>query len=229
MRSSYKCRLTLCAAVLTGSTVALVNPAHADSAHTDSAHTDAAPCDTGHADAAHTDLAYANFMSQRTAKFASGPGNLVFLGGSVVLPLLEDGHNGGRHALRTADSIITSTVITEVLKRVVREKRPDSDARSSFPSGHATAAFAAASMASHWHRGQAPLWYLGATAIAVSRVRLHRHFWHDVIAGAIIGYGMTRWELSRRHGLLLAPFIRADESRDKPQDRAAFQIIGKSF
>lgn len=179
--------------------------------------------------AAQADAPPAAFMSQSAAKFASGPGNLVFLGGSVVLPLLEDGHNGERHSLRTADSILTSTLITEGLKHIVREKRPDSEERTSFPSGHATAAFAAASMASHWHRSQAPLWYLGATAIAVSRVRLHRHFWHDVIAGAAIGYGTTRLELSRRHGLLLAPFIRADESRDKPQDNAMFPIVGRMF
>lgn len=209
MRPSHKGNFTLLATTIAGSSLALPTPAHADPARADLGHTD--------------------FMSQRTAKFASGSGNLVFLGGSVVLPLLEDGHNGRRHSLRTADSLITSTVITEVLKRVVREKRPDSEARTSFPSGHATAAFAAASMVSHWHPGQTPFWYLGATAIAVSRVRLHRHFWHDVIAGAIIGYGTTRLELARRHGLLLAPFIRADDSRDKPQDRATFQIVDRTF
>ena len=141
------------------------------------------------------------------AKFASGAGNLIYLGVGTLLPLLEDGKDGEQHAVRTADAVLTSTLITEVLKHVVREKRPRSDERTSFPSGHATAAFAVATMQSHYHPKQAALWYGGATLIAASRVQLHRHFTHDVIGGALVGYFTSKFELKRPHGLLLTPFI----------------------
>ncbi|MBV9470195.1 MAG: phosphatase PAP2 family protein [Abitibacteriaceae bacterium] len=162
----------------------------------------------------------------RASRFLSGPATFGLVAGSVVLPLLEDGKEGKDHALRTSDSIITSSVITEVLKNVVREKRPNSNNRTSFPSGHATAAFAAASMASHWHPRQAPFWYLGASLIAASRVELRAHHVHDVIAGAAVGYATTRWELKRPRGLLLAPFISRDSSRRTDRGTTGFQIAG---
>lgn len=145
------------------------------------------------------------------AEFASGTGNFLYLGVGTLLPLLEDGPNGKEHALRTADSVLTSTIITEALKRVVREKRPDDDARTSFPSGHATAAFAVATMQAHYHPKQALLWYGGASLIAYSRVKLNRHYYRDVVAGAAVGYFTSRFELNRPHGLLLAPFIKGRE------------------
>jgi hypothetical protein len=38
-------------------------------------------------------------------------------------------------------------------------------------------------------------------------VRLQEHYEHDVLAGALLGWGMTRLELSAPHGFILAPFI----------------------
>lgn len=144
------------------------------------------------------------------AEFASGSGTLIYVGAATLLPLLEDGPEGEAHALRTADSLLTSTLITEALKRIVREKRPGSDTeRTSFPSGHATAAFAIATMQSHYHPRQALLWYGGATLISYSRVKLNRHYYHDVVAGAAVGYLTSRFELSRPRGLILSPFIRS--------------------
>jgi len=128
----------------------------------------------------------------------------------VALPLLTDGHNGRDHSLRTADALGTSVLLSEGLKLVVHERRPDGSTRDSFPSGHATAAFAVAAMESHYHRSEAPLWYLGAAVIGDSRVVLHRHYMHDVIAGGIIGIGTALLETSLRNGLILAPIIRHD-------------------
>ena len=144
------------------------------------------------------------------AKFASGTGNLLYLGIGTLLPLVEDGPDGKEHALRTADSLLVSTVITEALKHIVREGRPDNpDERTSFPSGHATAAFAVATMQANYHPRQAIFWYGGATLIALSRVSLKRHRYRDVAAGAAVGYLTSRFELKRPHGLVLAPFIRS--------------------
>jgi len=142
------------------------------------------------------------------SRFASGTGNILFLAAGTLLPLVEDGRDGREHTLRTADSVLTSTLITEALKHVVRERRPDNGPRNSFPSGHATAAFAVATMQAHYHPGQALLWYGGATLIAASRVDLRRHYVQDVVAGAAVGYFTSRLELRRSRGLLLFPLIR---------------------
>jgi membrane-associated phospholipid phosphatase len=104
-------------------------------------------------------------------------------------------------------------LITEGLKAVTREKRPDTNEHDSFPSGHATAAFAVATMASAYHPEQKSLWYLGATLISASRVRLNRHHPQDVVAGAVVGYTTARWELSEPRGLILSPIIRPDGGR----------------
>lgn len=143
------------------------------------------------------------------AKFASGTGNLIYLAAGTLLPLIEDGKDGKEHALRTADSLLTSTLITEALKHIVRSPRPDNpNELTSFPSGHATAAFAVATMQAHYHPRQALLWYGGAALISYSRVQLNRHRYRDIVGGAAVGFLTSKLELSRPRGLILAPFIR---------------------
>ncbi len=140
-------------------------------------------------------------------KFASGTGSVLYLAAGVGWPLLTDGKAGKAHSLRTLDSLGTSVLVSEGLKALFQEKRPDSNAHDSFPSGHATAAFAVATMQSAFHPKDALWWYTGAALISVSRFTLHRHTVGDVLAGAALGYGMSRLELSLPRGLVLAPFI----------------------
>lgn len=151
--------------------------------------------------------ASADSFAHREATFASGTGNILFLAVGTLLPLVEDGSQWKQHTLRTLDSFGTSVLLSEALKALTHEKRPRSDQHNSFPSGHATAAFAVATMESRFHPRQAFLWYVGAALVSESRVRLHRHFTHDVIAGAALGYFTAEAELSRKHGLILSPFI----------------------
>jgi len=155
--------------------------------------------------------AYADSTERNVAKFASGGGNLAYLALGALLPLATDGHYGTNHTLRVVDSALSSMAVTEGLKALTREKRPDSNERDSFPSGHATAAFAVATAQSVLHPKQALYWYAGATVISWSRIRLNRHHPQDVIAGAAIGYGMTTWEMSEPHGLILQPWIHNDK------------------
>ena len=153
---------------------------------------------------------YAESPARTASDFASGTGNIIFLAAGVGLPLLSDGHDGKNHALRAADSLLVSVALAEGLKSLVREKRPDSNEHDSFPSGHATAAFAVATVEGSLHPKQATLWYLGASLISYSRVRLHRHTIGDVVAGAALGIGAARVELDQPHGLVLSPFITRD-------------------
>jgi membrane-associated phospholipid phosphatase len=141
----------------------------------------------------------------RFAKFVSGPGTVLFVGAGIGLPLLRDGEGGGAHAVRAFNATATGVLLAEGLKRATRVPRPDTGTRDSFPSGHATAAFAVATIQAANRPREAPLWYLGAAAIAQSRVSLNRHRVSDVLAGAALGYLTARAELSTRRGLLINP------------------------
>ena len=92
-----------------------------------------------------------------------------------------------------ATSVISLTIITNVFKYTFKEKRPDSNARNSFPSGHTATAFMGAELmrieyGSYWGLGG----YCVATAVGVLRIYNGRHWVNEVIAGAGIGILSTR-------------------------------------
>ncbi|HEY9872083.1 MAG TPA: phosphatase PAP2 family protein [Candidatus Obscuribacterales bacterium] len=167
--------------------------------------------------------AIAETFDREVSRFASGTGTALYLGAGVVLPLLLDGKDGRQHSLRVADSLGTSTLLCIALKEVTQVQRPDSDSRDSFPSCHATAAFAVATVQSHYNPNQALLWYGGASLIAASRVNLNRHRVTEVVAGAALGYLTARLELSRKNGLILFPIIGSD---DKGGSVVGLQVVG---
>jgi undecaprenyl-diphosphatase len=72
---------------------------------------------------------------------------------------------------------------------------------SSFPSGHASAAFTAAGILAEDSRAW-PLWYLLAGLVASSRVHVKIHHASDVVGGAVLGIALGRmarraWPLPR--------------------------------
>jgi PAP2 superfamily len=143
--------------------------------------------------------------------FVSGAGTALFIGGGSLLPLLTDGTDGGQHTLRIVDAVGTSAALCYGLKEVVRSPRPDNEKElDSFPSCHATTAFALARVQSHYHPDYAILWYGGAALIGYSRLDLNRHRLIDVLVGAGLGYLVGEIELSQKRGLLLFPLIRQD-------------------
>lgn len=159
------------------------------------------------------------------SRFVSGTGAGVFLAAGVLLPLLRDGEDGRCNAARTADSLLSSVLVTEGLKHIVHEDRPDdTNARDGFPSTHATATFAVAAMQAHYHPREALLWYGGAALISASRVDLRRHRTRDVVAGAAIGYFTAQAELRSSKGLLLRPFVRRQGA-----DRSAGLELTRAF
>jgi undecaprenyl-diphosphatase len=62
---------------------------------------------------------------------------------------------------------------------------------SSFPSGHATSAFTAASLLGQGRRTQ-PLYYALAALVGFSRVYVRLHHGSDVVAGTALGLGFGR-------------------------------------
>lgn len=114
----------------------------------------------------------------------------------------ECGHNWSRFFVNTGASVVVAFGAKTVLKGVTNEERPDHLDNKSFPSGHASMAFAAARSIDKEFRRES-IWipiagYAAATAIGVERVVNYRHHWYDVVAGAGIGFGAAEltWWLS---------------------------------
>ena len=91
-----------------------------------------------------------------------------------------------------------SLIVNQGIKRLFRRVRPteSGDERfpvrrpstSSFPSGHASAAFFAASiLTTATGRGVAPVWYSMAVVVATSRAYVRIHHASDVVGGAAVG------------------------------------------
>ena len=77
---------------------------------------------------------------------------------------------------------------------------------SSFPSGHASAAFCAAGLLSEGSRLE-PAYYALAAVVAASRVHVKIHHASDVVAGAAVG---TVARGRRQAGVAPPPPIRAE-------------------
>ncbi len=108
------------------------------------------------------------------------------------LVLLADNRGGRELATRGAGAVVTTFAATEALKYLVRSKRPEREDRDSFPSGHTSLSFAmAATLGTYKPRYAVPA-YATAATIAWSRVKLREHRWHDVVAGAALGFAIGR-------------------------------------
>jgi membrane-associated phospholipid phosphatase len=128
----------------------------------------------------------------------------VAFGTPVVLfavSLAKDDSVMRRSAVYMGASVLSSAIITNLLKYSIKRPRPyitypdiekaASGGSPSFPSGHTSTAFAFATSVSLAY----PKWYVivpsyvWAGAVAYSRMDLGVHYPSDVLAGALIGAG----------------------------------------
>ncbi len=116
----------------------------------------------------------------------------------------------GRDSLES--ELWAAGVVTPLIKRAAGRERPSGSDNRSFPSGHATNAFAAATaIAAHYDGWVVPtIVYTLASGVAISRLNDHVHWPSDVIAGALIGRAVGRGVVARhvtivptRHGVAL--------------------------
>jgi membrane-associated phospholipid phosphatase len=150
-------------------------------------------------------------VGSSAARIWGNPGTLIAGGGMYLLGSATSNRRIQDLGLHSAGAVVVSNLITVGIKAVAGRARPfvDSsnamsfgpfrgirdDAYRSFPSGHATAAFAFASVVtaetSHWWPdGRWPvgvLTYGTATLTALSRIYNDQHWASDVMAGAAIG------------------------------------------
>lgn len=146
------------------------------------------------------DIAYRQRVSFQDAKPL---GDLGFIGDYIGYGLLNLSYFGYHYyqyqqnqnleSLKRAEHMMRATAYTfgttSILKYAIQEKRPGyPDDLHSFPSGHASASFAFASVVAAQHG-----WVWGGAAhvlasfIATSRINDDFHYLHDITAGITIG------------------------------------------
>lgn len=110
--------------------------------------------------------------------------------------------NGDRFRAATYDmsqAVVVNFLYTLAIKEVVRRERPDHSDHLSFPSGHASNAFACAAVWAEQYglKGAIP-GYLAAGLVAGSRLALKKHHLSDIVGGAtlgfIVGKSVARWD-----------------------------------
>lgn len=118
----------------------------------------------------------------------------------ALLRALRGGKLNERAALRAiAATGIESVLVNVALKSLIRRRRPlvehdhplplRQPLSSSFPSGHATAAFCGATLLSEGDP-LAALYFAAAATVAASRVYVRIHHASDVVGGVIVGLAL---------------------------------------
>lgn len=106
-------------------------------------------------------------------------------------------HNLIDKTVLLAMSYATMGIVVNAMKFGFKEKRPDSNARNSFPSGHTATAFMGATYLYKEYKDVSPwIGYAGfAVAAATGYLRIYndRHYFNDVLAGACIGIASVRF------------------------------------
>ncbi len=154
-----------------------------------------------------------NRLADRVFYSASEAGDFSLLwhtigAGRALLP-------GGRvsDAVRLSAMLgVESALVNGLLKSLVRRERPVDDVErphhlripltSSFPSGHASSAFMAASLLAERDRALGPLYAALAAVVALSRIHVRIHHGSDVVAGAALGVALgaiarRAWRIER--------------------------------
>lgn len=145
------------------------------------------------------------------------PGSIIIAGATYVYGRAEDSPRSGELGLRTIESIGAAGLTTVVIKAFAGRARPyvssdtnphlykfgrgfHDDNYTSFPSGHVTTAFAAASAASQeigylWPHAShlwTPVLFTSASLVGVARIYEDKHWASDVVAGAAVGTLVSR-------------------------------------
>jgi hypothetical protein len=151
-------------------------------------------------DAARRFFAAGKYIGVGYVQFGAAAGLYVI--GRYVLPHAEGEPKTNKVSHLGFDlirALIVSQSLTQGIKVTVRRDRPTGEC-CAFPSGHASAAFATASVLER-HLGYRNAWptLVIAGYVATSRLTDNRHFLSDVLFGAALGMA-SGWTVVGRHG-----------------------------
>jgi hypothetical protein len=145
---------------------------------------------------------YRNLSNYGVAGMAGAAGGL-YLWGRVT----DDAHKQETGIL-SGEAAVDALLVSTAMKYSFGRERPSEDSfhgkfwqgGDSFPSDHAVAAWALASVLTHEYPGPLTkfLAYGAASAISIARVRGQEHFPSDVLVGSGIGW-LTGWQVYRAH------------------------------
>lgn len=140
--------------------------------------------------------------------------NPILLGGVSLITLVVAELVESKKAAVAAGTMLEALFLTEALtfglKFATQRRRPDGSDSLSFPSGHASGAFALASVTTVLYGPWAGVpAYAVATLAGLSRIDSNTHFASDVAAGALlgtlIGLGTARFHKGEFAKWLVAP------------------------
>ena len=108
-----------------------------------------------------------------------------------------------RVALRLSGALgMESALVNGAIKSLFKRQRPVAQVArplylripktSSFPSGHASSAFMAATLLAKRNPRLAPAYYLLATIVGTSRIHVRIHHASDIAAGTVVGIALGR-------------------------------------
>ncbi len=145
------------------------------------------------------------------------PGSIIIAGATYVYGRVEDSPRSAELGLRTIESIGAAGLTTLAIKGFAGRARPfvssdtnphmykfgrgfHDDNYTSFPSGHVTTAFAAASAVSQeigylWPHAShlwTPVLFTSASLVGAARIYEDKHWASDVVAGAAVGTLVSR-------------------------------------
>ena len=167
---------------------------------------------------------------QKTANNISN-GGIVALGaipaGAYAWSFFSRAPQARETGLLAGEAVANGLVVNEALKLVFRRDRPlvnNSQGKffssgitdSSFPSNHATAAWAMASVIGEEYPGWLPrLTVYGlASTVSISRILAYQHFPSDVLVGSATGWLIGHYVYRAHHNYSLTPFSPRPEEKD---------------
>ncbi len=177
-----------------------------------------------------TQALHINASGQSTANNISNAG-IVALGaipaGAYTWSLFNRTPQARETGLLAGEAVANGLVVNQALKFVFRRDRPlvnDSQGKffnsaltdSSFPSNHATAAWAMAAVVGEEYPGWLPrLTVYGlATTVSISRILAYQHFPSDVLVGSATGWLIGHYVYRTHHNYSLTPFSPRPEMKD---------------
>jgi membrane-associated phospholipid phosphatase len=162
----------------------------------------------------------ANDQSHFNTLSDAGVGTLAVIPASMYLwSLGHDAPQAHETGLLTGEALADSLAVTGVARLVFRRDRPavnnaqglffnSSPTQSSFPSNHATAAWAMAAVIGDEYPGwlSRTAVYGLAAGVSVSRVLAYQHFPSDVLIGSATGWLIGHYVYRAHHNFRLNPF-----------------------